>query len=411
MSEADRKYEFSRQLRSQVQDYQRPPQPEFILEQRLQSAPNKQQLNLTANPCNPCPQGPEIRMNVFVVSKEEIEAPWRLECEYLQSIINELQNSREQVVEKERIVEKIVRDDSKILELESRLTTTSSSYESQLSSLRNELQQLKFENGSLKSQLSGGNIYESRYNQLDLEFKKSKNSYEDQLGLLRIQINELVLARAKLQGELDAQKDIIRNKDQEIKRLQDRIQGLQSQSLDTSQLDELRLKLRLANDRIDQLQGDNLSLQSQINIQQGQFQNQLGDLQLQLRSQEATNSGYDQEIGRLRSELRQKEDEINQLNLELLTLREQKETVITERIREESNEAQHWRRNFENANHELNQARADLNMVQAELEAFKKSKNFKESQTFTSSRVTTSSRVAASTARRTVVPKEGDQQQ
>lgn len=31
-------------------------------------------------------------MNVIVVSKEEIEAPWRSECEYLQSIILELEN-------------------------------------------------------------------------------------------------------------------------------------------------------------------------------------------------------------------------------------------------------------------------------------------------------------------------------
>jgi hypothetical protein len=34
-------------------------------------------------------------MNVIVVSKEEIEAPWRLECEYLQSLIAELEKRKE----------------------------------------------------------------------------------------------------------------------------------------------------------------------------------------------------------------------------------------------------------------------------------------------------------------------------
>jgi hypothetical protein len=38
-------------------------------------------------------------MNVIVVTKEEIEAPWRQECEYLQTIIQELeQNSKVEVV-------------------------------------------------------------------------------------------------------------------------------------------------------------------------------------------------------------------------------------------------------------------------------------------------------------------------
>ena len=38
-------------------------------------------------------------MNVIVVTKEEIEAPWRSECEFLQSIIQELEsNSKVEVV-------------------------------------------------------------------------------------------------------------------------------------------------------------------------------------------------------------------------------------------------------------------------------------------------------------------------
>lgn len=59
-------------------------------------------------------------MNVIVVSKEEIEAPWRLECEYLQSLIAELEKRKEvQVVEK--VVEKVVTDNSRIESLESQL--------------------------------------------------------------------------------------------------------------------------------------------------------------------------------------------------------------------------------------------------------------------------------------------------
>lgn len=31
-------------------------------------------------------------MQIVVVNREEIEAPWRLECEYLQSVITELES-------------------------------------------------------------------------------------------------------------------------------------------------------------------------------------------------------------------------------------------------------------------------------------------------------------------------------
>ena len=44
-------------------------------------------------------------MNIIVVSKEEIEAPWRAECKYLQSVILQLETNTKVEVVKEYIKE------------------------------------------------------------------------------------------------------------------------------------------------------------------------------------------------------------------------------------------------------------------------------------------------------------------
>lgn len=58
-------------------------------------------------------------MNVIVVSKEEIEAPWRAECEYLQSVIQELELHTKVEVVKEVVKEYVqVENTEKITLLE-----------------------------------------------------------------------------------------------------------------------------------------------------------------------------------------------------------------------------------------------------------------------------------------------------
>ncbi|CAD8088164.1 unnamed protein product [Paramecium sonneborni] len=77
-------------------------------------------------------------MNVTEVSKEETEAPWRLEYEYLQSLIAELEKRKEV-----QIVEKIVTDNSQIELLESQLRqlrTENNQLTIQLQSMRGEIQ-------------------------------------------------------------------------------------------------------------------------------------------------------------------------------------------------------------------------------------------------------------------------------
>lgn len=115
-------------------------------------------------------------MNVIVVSKEEIEAPWRLECEYLQSLIAELERRKDtQIVEKIVEKEKIVTDNSRVEYLEGQLRSLQnekdslqSKYESQLRAANNEILQLKNEL-NLRSGSDG------KLSQMEAEFMRIRN--------------------------------------------------------------------------------------------------------------------------------------------------------------------------------------------------------------------------------------------
>jgi len=125
-------------------------------------------------------------MNVIVVSKEEIEAPWRLECEYLQSLIAELERRKDtQIVEKVVEKEKIVMDNSRVEYLEGQLRSLQnekdslqSKYESQLRSANNEILQLKNEL-NLRSGSDG------KLNQMEAEFMRIRNQLEEQIRTQR----------------------------------------------------------------------------------------------------------------------------------------------------------------------------------------------------------------------------------
>jgi hypothetical protein len=65
-----------------------------------------------------CQAAQPLCMNIIVVSKEELEAPWRLECQYLQSLVTELEKKLENSNTKQ-IIEKTVVDNTRVELLES----------------------------------------------------------------------------------------------------------------------------------------------------------------------------------------------------------------------------------------------------------------------------------------------------
>ena len=52
-------------------------------------------------------------MNIVVVSKEDIEAPWRAECEFLQSVIAELELKKGGQVQVQ-VVKEMVKDTEQV---------------------------------------------------------------------------------------------------------------------------------------------------------------------------------------------------------------------------------------------------------------------------------------------------------
>lgn len=135
-------------------------------------------------------------MNVIVVSKEEIEAPWRLECEYLQSLITELEKRKDtQIVEK--VVEKVVTDNSRIDALEAQLRMAQGDRDQ----LQSQLRSLQNENGQLKGELSLRSGNEGRYSQLESEYSNMKQSLEAQIRALRSRNEELESSLRRAEGD------------------------------------------------------------------------------------------------------------------------------------------------------------------------------------------------------------------
>ncbi|CAD8072350.1 unnamed protein product [Paramecium sonneborni] len=144
-----------------------------------------------------CVAAQSLCMNVIVVSKEEIEAPWRLECEYLQSLIAELEKRKEvQIVEKVVEKDKIVVDNSKVELLEAQLRQLRSENDSlqmQLQSMRGEIQLRSSQSEDLASK-------EREFFNIRLKFESQINDLEDQIrrlqdenGRLRKENNELLI--------------------------------------------------------------------------------------------------------------------------------------------------------------------------------------------------------------------------
>ncbi|CAK79809.1 unnamed protein product (macronuclear) [Paramecium tetraurelia] len=183
-----------------------------------------------------CVASQALCMNVIVVSKEEIEAPWRLECEYLQSLIAELEKRKEvQVVEKE----KIVVDNSKVDFLEAQLRQLRSENDSlqmQLQSMRGEIQL----RGSQADDLAAK---EREFFNLRLKFESQIQDLEGQIrrlqeenGRLRKENNELLLKLrdyetkiAMLSSEIERLAYSIKIKDGDLEDWRLRYEQLESQ--------------------------------------------------------------------------------------------------------------------------------------------------------------------------------------
>ncbi|CAD8149257.1 unnamed protein product [Paramecium octaurelia] len=187
-----------------------------------------------------CVAAQPLCMNVIVVSKEEIEAPWRLECEYLQSVIAELEKRKEvQVVEKVVEKEKVVVDNSQVQFLESQLRQLRSENDQlqlQLQSMRGEIQLRSSQTEDLAAK-------EREFFNLRLRFESQIKDLEDQIrrlqdenGRLRKENNDLLLKLrdyenkiAMLSSEIERLAYSIKIKDGDLEDLRFRYEQLESQ--------------------------------------------------------------------------------------------------------------------------------------------------------------------------------------
>ncbi|CAD8132290.1 unnamed protein product [Paramecium pentaurelia] len=331
-----------------------------------------------------CQQAPPLCMNIVVVSKEEIETPWRLECEYLQSIIADLERRKEaKVVEKE--VVKVVTDNTRIEQLES------------------QLQQLRRENDQLKNQMMQmRNNYEQQLDSLrgditlhsanaadaaslQAEFFAMRTQLEDQIAGLRRQISDLELQLSQSQQENDRLKQLLQNRDGEIQQLRLQLSKLQTSAQDTSQLRDLENQLRLSKDdnsRLERLlQQANQDIQNWKNkytlIEQESYTKN-NELIMQIRDYENKLALISTDIERLQIQIRNKDAELNEWKLRYTELESQGTTVIQEKVTYLSEEVEVWKQKFIKTNHEYNKCQEELTMCQAELESLKKSGSRKE---------------------------------
>ncbi|CAK64110.1 unnamed protein product (macronuclear) [Paramecium tetraurelia] len=187
-----------------------------------------------------CVAAQPLCMNVIVVSKEEIEAPWRLECEYLQSVIAELEKRKEvQVVEKVVEKEKVVVDNSQVQFLESQLRQLRSENDQlqlQLQSMRGEIQLRSSQTEDLAAK-------EREFYNLRIKFESQIQDLEGQIrrlqeenGRLRKENNDLLLKLrdyenkiAMLSSEIERLAYSIKIKDGDLEDLRFRYEQLESQ--------------------------------------------------------------------------------------------------------------------------------------------------------------------------------------
>ncbi|CAK72827.1 unnamed protein product (macronuclear) [Paramecium tetraurelia] len=331
-----------------------------------------------------CQQAPPLCMNIVVVSKEEIETPWRLECEYLQSIIADLERRKEaKVVEKE--VVKVVTDNTRIEQLEAQLLQLrreNDQLKNQMMQMRNSYeQQLDSLRGDVN--LHSANAADSA--SLQAEFYAMRTQLEDQIAGLRRQISDLEIQLSQSQQENDRLKQLLSNRDAEIQQLRLQISKLQTNAQDTSQLRDLENQLRQSKDensRLERLlQQANQDIQNWKNkcalIEQESYTKN-NELIMQIRDYENKLALISTDIERLQIQIRNKDAELNEWRMRYTELESQGTTVIQEKVTYLSQEVEVWKSKFIKTNHEYNKCQEELTMCQAELESLRKSGSKRE---------------------------------
>ncbi|CAD8047305.1 unnamed protein product [Paramecium sonneborni] len=382
------------QQRTQIQIQNEAPlkQTQQLLPQRIQSQ-NVLRQNIqipqvsypgTYSVQQNCQQAPPLCMNIVVVSKEEIETPWRLECEYLQSIIADLERRKEAKVIEKVVVEKVT-DNTRVEQLEQQLRNLRQENEqvkSQMMQMRiNYEQQLESMRGDIT--LHSANAADSA--SMQAEFFAMRTQLEDQIAELRRQLADLELHYSQCQSDNDRLKQLIQNKDAEIQQLRLQISKLQTSAQDTSQLRDLESQLSLARDEISrlerQLQQANQDIFNWKNkyttIEQESYTKN-NELIMQLRDLENKLSMMTSEFNRLQVQIQSKDSELEDWKYRYTQLESQGTTVIQEKVTYLSQEVEVWKQKFIKANHEYNKCQEELTMCQAELESLKKSSQKKE---------------------------------
>ncbi|CAD8135085.1 unnamed protein product [Paramecium pentaurelia] len=345
----------------------------------------------TINPCNPCQASP-LHMQIVVVNREEIEAPWRLECEYLQSVITELESRQleTKIVEKVIEKEKIVKDTESITQLENELNRLRLSNQQDVSDLRRQISELQMQNANLNSQLkqkdqelllikTSSSSSESRYKQLETELQNWKNqcrSKDQELAMLRDQIQDLQDANSKLSMELSSLKLIIQQKDNELEKY--RITSLElrsaaSESRDAqSRIRELEMEVNNLKSLLYQRTTECEDLRNQLALNDKEYSSKLNQYRFQISDLEQEILRLKTEIEKLRQMLANKDHEIDDLHLRIQYLEEQGTTVVQEKVTFLSSEIEVWKQKFIKINHDYNECQEQLMMAQAELEALQK---------------------------------------
>ncbi|CAD8044197.1 unnamed protein product [Paramecium primaurelia] len=331
-----------------------------------------------------CQQPPPLCMNIVVVSKEEIETPWRLECEYLQSIIADLERRKEAKIVEKVVIEKVT-DNTQVEQLESQLRSLRQENEylkSQMIQMKNNYES-QLEN--LRGDISLHSANAADANSMQAEFFAMRTQLEDQIARLRRQLADLENLYAQSQSDNDRLKQSNQNKDAEIQQLRLQLSKLQTSAQDTSQVRDLENQLRLAREEISRLERqlqqanqDIMNWKSKYTIIEQESYNKNNELIMQLRDLENKLAMITVEMGRLQLQLQNKDSELEDWKYRYTSLESQGTTVIQEKVTYLSQEVEVWKQKFIKSNHEYNKCQEELTMCQAELESLRKSGQKKE---------------------------------
>ncbi|CAD8101216.1 unnamed protein product [Paramecium sonneborni] len=380
------------------QDFNKPKTQRVYKTQNMNSIPKMQGIPTMTGIPNQftvqqnCVAAQPLCMNIIVVSKEEIEMPWRLECEYLQSIITELQNSQQQS-KSVQIVEKIITDNSRVELLEAqvkelRRQNESLQYELHSSKLNYE-KEIQNINGTF--QLRSAQV--ENIAQKENEFYLIRMELEEKISSLNNKIKQQDQSLRRSSDENIRLQQIISSRETEINSLRQQITQASSNKNELIKIRDLESQIRYLNSEIDTINGklidsNNENQQLRIQIQNLDYKtdSKNNELILKLREYEGRITILTSEIERLIYSIKQKELELDEWKARYQQLEMSGSSVFQEKVEYLSQEVEVWKSKFIRANHEFNRCQEEISMLQAELESLKKQR--KQELTITSRVVT-----------------------